>query len=285
VSGSLVLVATPIGNLGDLSPRAKAVLAEADRLYCEDTRRTRALLSANDISSGGRLVSLHEHNEAFRIVQVLEELESGLTLALVSDAGTPGISDPGRLLVEAAARAGCQVTTVPGPSAVLAALVVSGLATDRFVVEGFLPRRGAERAARIASFVGEERTAVLLESPRRVASTLVDLSTALGEERSVVVARELTKLHEELWRGSLGEAVSHFGDVEIKGELVLVLAGAEPKRAAPVSDEAVRHFVVEAMHDGATRRDAAHEAAATFGISRRRAYELATALVDGAAGA
>ena len=277
MQGSLVLVGTPIGNLGDLSPRAIEVLRSADRICCEDTRRTRALLSANEIGGGGRLLSLHEHNEAARLGQIVREIAGGSTVAVVSDAGMPGISDPGQLLVGAVAAAGLAITTVPGPSSVLAALVVSGLATDRFISEGFLPRKGVERRERIAGIVREERTVVILESPRRTAETLVDLSEALGEDRRVVVVRELTKVHEEIWRGSLGEAVDHFSATEMKGEVVLVVGGAPHEDARPVSDDDIRRFVDRSIEEGATRRDAAHDAAETLGVSKRRAYEIATA--------
>jgi len=276
LSGSLVLVATPIGNLGDLAPRAVAVLRDAQRIYCEDTRRTRALLSANGIGGGSRLVSLHEHNEASRIGEAIRAIGEGAMVAVVSDAGMPAVSDPGQLLVAAVADAGLTITSVPGPSSVLAALVVSGLATDRFVSEGFLPRKGAERVARIGSLKHEQRTAVILESPKRLYATVSELEEALDPERIVVVARELTKLHEEIWRGTLREAAARFDGEEVKGEVVIVLAGAEPAAAQPVSDAAIRKFVLAAMADGVTRRDAAHEAAETFSVSKRRAYEIAT---------
>ena len=276
MAGSLILVATPIGNLGDLSERAIEVLSDVEHIYCEDTRRTRALLSAKSIPGKGRLVSLHEHNEEARVSQVLTALEAGESVAVVSDAGTPGISDPGQVLVANAVAHGFDVTTVPGPSSVIAALVVSGLPTERFIVEGFLPRRGKERAERIAEFKLETRTIVILESPRRVAGTLGELALSLEGERKIVIARELTKLHEEIWRGTLEEAESAFAERELKGEVVLVLGGGTPRTKKAVSDTEIRSFVETAMADGLSRRDAAHDAAELFGISRRRAYEVAT---------
>ena len=274
-TGSLVLVATPIGNLGDLSPRALSALESADLICCEDTRRTRTLLSAMDLRAAGRLVSLHEHNERDRTASVLDAVAQGKAVVVVSDAGTPGISDPGSRLVKAALDAGLHVSTVPGPSAVLAALVISGLTTDRFVMEGFLPRRGPERTKQIASLRGEERTCVLFESPRRLRATLVELAEALGDSRQAVVARELTKIHEETLRGSLAELARNLEGVEVRGEVVLLLAGAEPLEGAVIDDEAILSAVRRARENGASLRDAAAMVAEALGVQRRRVYELA----------
>ena len=274
-TGSLVLVATPIGNLGDLSPRALSALESADLICCEDTRRTRTLLSAMDLRAAGRLVSLHEHNERDRTASLLDAVAQGKAVVVVSDAGTPGISDPGSRLVKAALDAGLHVSTVPGPSAVLAALVISGLTTDRFVMEGFLPRRGPERTKQIASLRGEERTCVLFESPRRLRATLVELAEALGDSRQAVVARELTKIHEETLRGSLAELARNLEGVEVRGEVVLLLAGAEPLEGAVIDDEAILSAVRRARENGASLRDAAAMVAEALGVQRRRVYELA----------
>ena len=274
--GTLVLVATPIGNLGDLSGRAREVLGVVDVVCCEDTRRTRALLSASGLPAGpGRLISLHEHNEAARTPELLSWLAEGKTVALVSDAGTPAISDPGHRVVAAAVAAGFAVTTVPGPSAVLAALVVSGLETDRFCVEGFLPRKGAARRRRLEALAAEERTAVLLEAPGRTASLLRDLLEACGV-RPVAICRELTKLHEEVWRGQLDEAVSSFAERELRGEVVIVLGGANP--APPIDDDTVAAAVSARLVAGDSPRRAADAVAAALGVPRRRAY--AEALVQ-----
>jgi 16S rRNA (cytidine1402-2'-O)-methyltransferase len=270
-----VLVATPIGNLGDLAPRAVAVLAEADVVCCEDTRRTRALLSAAGVPGRGRLVALHAHNESERIPQVLGWLAAGKTVALVTDAGTPAVSDPGARVVAAAVADGRAVTAVPGPSSVLMALVLSGLATDRFCVEGFLPRRGSERAARLAEVAAERRTTVVLEAPGRLAATLGDLLAACGD-RPVAVARELTKLHEEVWRGGLTEAAAVFAQREVRGEVVVVVAGAEP--AGPMTDDDLARAVHARLAAGETPRQVADALAGSLGVSRRRAYELAIAL-------
>jgi 16S rRNA (cytidine1402-2'-O)-methyltransferase len=272
--GQLVLVATPIGNLADLSPRAQSVLAEADLICCEDTRRTRALMSAFGIRAGSRLLSLHGHNETTRLERVAACVAEGGTVAVVSDAGTPGISDPGAWLAGQLAAMGETVTVVPGASSVLAALVVSGLPTDRFCVEGFLPRKGTERRRRLAALMADERTCVVLEAPGRVAGTLAELA-ALDSERPVAVARELTKLHEEVWRGSLGDAAASFGADPVRGEVVLVVGGAPPAAAADERD--VEAAVIRAMADDpdAGPRQVAERVAAALGVTKRRVYEAA----------
>ena len=199
----MVLVATPIGNLGDLSPRAVAALADAELICCEDTRRTGRLLAHAGVT-GARLAVCNEHTETARIGEVLDVLAGGGDVAVVTDAGTPGISDPGERLVRAVLDAGFDVTTVPGPTALVTALVTSGLPAGRFVFEGFLPRAGAARTDRLAELAGERRTIVLYEAPHRVERTVRDLAAAFGPEREVSVARELTKLHETVVRGALG---------------------------------------------------------------------------------
>jgi 16S rRNA (cytidine1402-2'-O)-methyltransferase len=274
--GRLVLVATPIGNLGDLSPRAREVLATADLICCEDTRRTRALLSASGITAkgptGDRLLSLHGHNERSRLDRVSAALAAGSTVAVVSDAGTPGVSDPGAWLAAQVAAAGETVSTVPGPSSVLGALVVSGLPSERFCVEGFLPRKGPERRRRVGALMADARTTVVLEAPSRVAATLAELA-AVDATRPAAIVRELTKVHEEVWRGSLGEAASAFAAREVRGEVVLVVAGAPA--AAPAGEEAVEAAVRAALDDdpSAGPRQIAELVAAVLGVPRRQAYE------------
>jgi 16S rRNA (cytidine1402-2'-O)-methyltransferase len=267
-----VLVGTPIGNLGDLSPRAVEALASADVLCCEDTRHTRKLLSHAGLHPT-RVVSLHDHNEAAQAGQVLKWLDDGQTVALVSDAGMPGVADPGERVVATAAAAGHRVEVVPGPSAVVAALVVSGLPTGRFVFEGFLPRKGSDRAERLAAVADERRTVVLFESPHRLAATLADLADACGALRAVAVVREVTKLHEEVWRGSLGAAVERSALVEPRGEHVVVLAGAAAAR--PASDAEIGEALAAAVAGGASRRDAVAEVADALGVGKRRVYRLA----------
>ena len=271
-----MLVATPIGNLADLSPRAARELAEADTLACEDTRRTRALLSHLGVAAGGRLLSVHDRNEAARTAEVLARLGSGQRVALVTDAGTPALSDPGQRLVAAAAAAGHAVTIVPGPSAALAALVVSGLPTDRFCFEGFLPRKGRARAERLEALAREPRTSVLFESPRRLAETVGDLAARLGDARPLVIARELTKQFEEVWRGTLAEAVEHVEATAARGEHVLVLAGAPPEEAP--GEEELEASLRRLLGQGLDRRSAVAAVAASSGVPRRRVYDLATRL-------
>ncbi len=278
--GELVLVATPIGNLGDLSPRAQSVLAQADLICCEDTRRTRALLTACGIRGGNRLLSLHGHNETERLARVAACVADGGTVAVVSDAGTPGISDPGAWLAAQLAAAGETVTTVPGASSVIAALVVSGLPTDRFCVEGFLPRKGAERRRRVAALMADERTSVVLEAPGRVAGTLAELAV-VDPERPVAVVRELTKVHEEVWRGTLAGAAESFSAEPRRGEVVVVVGGAPPGAPAEEGDveDAVR---AELDSDpGAGPRQVADRVAASLGVPKRRAYEAALRIRDG----
>ena len=270
-SGRLVLVATPIGNLGDLSPRAAEELAAADLVACEDTRRTGRLLQHAGIS-GSDLLRLDEHTEERSTAVVVDRITGGDTVALVSDAGMPGISDPGERVVRRVVEAGHPVVVVPGPSAPVAAVSASGLATDRWCMEGFLPRRGSARSDRLAELAVEERTMVLFESPNRLAKTLRDLVGVLGPDRRAVVAREMTKLHEEFVRGTVAELAARF-DAPPKGEVVLVLEGAPPP--AEVDDERIQVVLDEARAGGASTRDAAEEAARRLGVSRRRAYRLA----------
>lgn len=274
--GSIVLVATPIGNLGDLSPRAVDTLAGAQVIYCEDTRHSRKLLTHAGIT-GPTLRSLHEHNEDDRVDQVLREVAAGRTVAVISDAGMPGISDPGSRLVAAAAGSGATISVVPGPSSVITALVVSGLSTDRFCFEGFLPRSGRDRRRRLEQLAGEERTTVLFEAPGRVAGTLGDLAESCGGSRRVAVARELTKLHEEIWRGSLDEAQTWAGTATVRGEVVLVIEGAPPQGSPVVEDAEVRSAIAARLAAGERTRGAVDAVAAQLGIPRRRVYDLALA--------
>jgi 16S rRNA (cytidine1402-2'-O)-methyltransferase len=279
VTGALVVVSTPIGNLGDVSARARDALAAADVICCEDTRRTRTLLSALGIPAQRRLVSVHAHNEATRAEWVAARVAEGATVAYVTDAGTPGVSDPGtRLVAEVGAR-GLTVTAVPGPSAALVALVVSGLPTERFCVEGFLPRKGADRAERLAALRLEARTTVVFEAATRLAATLRDLARALGD-RPAAVCRELTKLHEEVRRGSLGDLAEAAASAPPpRGEVVVVLGGATPQRAG---DDDVARAVAAELEAGATVRDTASTVATSLGVSKRRAYDAALRASPGA---
>ena len=272
---ALVLVATPIGNLGDLAPRALATLRDADVIAAEDTRRTRALLTHAGIPAAGRLRAVHAHNERRSAEWIVDAVREGKRVAYVTDAGMPGISDPGAHLVRACLDADLPVEVVPGPSAVLTALVLSGLPTERFVFEGFLPRRGPARRNRISALVTEPRTAVLFEAPSRVRTTLADLLAACGPLREVAVARELTKVFEAVWRGELAGAAAGVGD-EPRGEHVIVLAPAHP---TPEAGEAeIDAHVRTALAEGLSTRDAAARVAADLRVPRRSAYDAAMRL-------
>jgi 16S rRNA (cytidine1402-2'-O)-methyltransferase len=273
--GRLVLVGTPIGNLGDLSPRAMSVLAGADVVACEDTRVSRKLLSHAGITPR-RLISVHAHNEAAATKHVVDLVAGGATVAVVTDAGLPGISDPGERLVRAVTSAGLKVEVVPGPSAALAALVVSGLPADRFCFEGFLPRKGGERVARLAAIAVEPRTVVLFESPRRVRQTVANLASVCGAFRPLVIGREMTKLHEEVWRGTMEGAVSWLASVEPRGEYVLVVGGA-PTTAA-VDDHAIESTLSDRLVAGDDPKTAVALVAGALGVPRRRVYDASLRL-------
>jgi 16S rRNA (cytidine1402-2'-O)-methyltransferase len=276
-SGAIVLVGTPIGNLGDLSPRAIEALRAADVIAAEDTRRTRGLLAHARVPAAGRLRAVHAHNEVDAAKALIDEAVGGARVVVVSDAGMPGVSDPGSVVVAKAIEAGVPVEVVPGPSAVLTALVLSGLATERFVFEGFLPRKGRSRTERIAALATEPRTAVLFESPRRVRAPIGDLATMCGEDRPVAITRELTKKFEETWRGSLADASRHLELTEPRGEYTIVL-GPALDRTEPPSNAEIEDALRAHLSKGDSVRDAAAGVADQLGIPRRRAYELATAL-------
>ncbi len=274
----LHVVGTPIGNLGDLSPRAVSVLSSVALIACEDTRRTGRLLQLVGIAKRP-LAVVNQHTEADVIGRVLAALEVGDDVALVSDAGMPTISDPGAVLVAAAVDAGFAPVVVPGPSASLAALAVSGLVGDRFCFEGFLPRKGAERARRIASLASDPRISVLFEAPHRVVRTVTDLAEACGADRRIALCRELTKLHEEVWRGRLGEARDHLKAEAPRGEYVLVLVGRS-EETLEVDDDRIVGALVELTGQGVSTRDAVAEVARRFDAPRRRVYSLAVAHFD-----
>lgn len=275
MSGTLVLVATPIGNLADLAPRAVEALRRADAICCEDTRRLAKLLAHAGIARP-RVLVVNDHTEVARTPEIIELLQGGATVAVATDAGTPGISDPGERLVRAALRHGITVTTVPGASAAVSAIVVSGLPTGRFVFEGFLPRSGSGRRARLAELAGERRTIVLYEAPHRLARTLADLAGSLGGTRDVAIARELTKLHEEVWRGTLAGAMERSGDREPRGEYVVVVAGApEP---APAGADDIDAALRAALDAGTDRKTAVAEIAAALGVPKRTVYAASLAL-------
>ena len=265
--GRLFVVATPIGNLADITLRAIRVLGDVDVIAAEDTRTTRKLLAHHNIQTP--LISYHEHNEALRTPELLGRLQAGESVAIVSEAGTPSISDPGYRLIDASIAAQVPVEPVPGPSAILAALVVSGLPSDAFVFEGFLPRRAGERRRRLAELAAEQRTLVLFEAPHRVDSSLQDMLDALGDRRAAL-CRELTKLHEEVRRGPLSDLVGSLQRSPVKGELVIVVEGAPA--AVPDVDAAVDE-VMERTRKGESVREATRSVAVQRGVSRRALYD------------
>ena len=275
--GALVLVATPIGNLGDISQRAIDALKAADIICCEDTRHSGKLLAHFGVT-GKKLVVINEHTEYDAREEIVSLVTSGSNVALITDAGTPGISDPGERLVVAVINADGVVTAVPGPSALTMALVISGLPTSRFVFEGFLPRSGAERTERLAMATTESRTTVFYEAPHRLVKTLSDLTTACGAMRGVVLARELTKLHEEIWRGTLQDANMHVAKTEPRGEYVIILEPAKPP--APPTDEELLAAIRAEIAKGVSRKDSAARVSARFGVAKRSVYELALQVRD-----
>ena len=270
--GTLYVVSTPIGNLADVTYRAVEVLGSSGVIFAEDTRRTRVLLDHYGIEPAG-IRSYHRHNEAVRTQEARELLSSGTSIALVTDSGTPLISDPGHRLVTMAIEIGARVVPIPGASAALAALVGSGLEPSAFVFLGFLPRSGGERLRRLETLEALPWTALLYESPQRLLSTLEDLAEHVGAERAVVVARELTKIHEEFFRGTLSEAVAYYSENEPRGEIVICLAPA----AVPESKnlEAARQLASDLAREGSSSRDIVRELRERYGIERNRAYDMA----------
>ena len=267
-SGTLYVVATPLGNLEDVTLRALRVLREARLVACEDTRRTAGLLKAHGISTP--TTSYYEHNERWKGTQILDVIRKGGDVALVSDAGTPGISDPGYRLVRDARAQGLAVVPVPGPSAVVAALSVAGLPTDRFLFVGFLPSRSGGRRAALEELAAARETLVFYESPVRVVASLEDMRQALGE-RPAFLCREATKLHEEYRRGTLSELRAHLAErQEIRGEIVLVVAGAA--EAPPSGTETAEALFARLTSEGRTRREAVKEVAKTLGLPAREVY-------------
>jgi 16S rRNA (cytidine1402-2'-O)-methyltransferase len=268
--GTLYVVATPIGNLEDITLRALRVLRAVDLIAAEDTRTTRKLLSHYDIHTP--LISYHEHSPPEREAQILEALERG-DVALVSEAGTPGISDPGLRLIREAVRRGHRVVPIPGPSAVTAALAVSGLPTTPFLCLGFLPRERNERREHIAAVAQLPYTLVIFEAPHRLRASLSDLLELLGD-RQVAIARELTKVHEEVWRGSLAAAVRHFEAVQPRGEFTLVIEGAAQPAPQPWTEEQVRALLAQRKAEGAHARTAVREVAELAHWPRRDVYRV-----------
>ena len=268
--GTLYLVATPIGNLGDISARARLTLSTADVVACEDTRKTGKLLELLGLRAN-RLLLANEHTEFAAAEEIAQLLAEGLTVALVTDAGMPAISDPGQRIVDYLLQQAHRISAVPGPSAVTTAIALAGFPVDRWVMEGFLPRKGRERSHRISEIAAEQRTTVIFESPKRLRATLVDLVEVCGGERRVAVLRELTKMFEETVRGQLDEVCEKFTDL-VKGEIVIVVA---PKSQTFVTDDEIIKAVELVVARGETKKTAVAEVSKSLGVQPNRVYRLA----------
>jgi 16S rRNA (cytidine1402-2'-O)-methyltransferase len=270
-ASTLYLVGTPIGNLEDITFRAVRILQEVDLIAAEDTRHTGKLLHHFQIKTPQ--ISCHEHNERQQIPHLIEKLTAGQSIALVTDAGMPGISDPGFLLVAACVTAGITVVPIPGVTAVITGLSASGLASDRFVFEGFLPVKGTYRQQRLLAIKSETRTIIFYEAPHRLRRTLADLAEQLEPQRQVVLARELTKMHEEFWRGSLEGAIEHHQNKEPQGEYVVIVAGAE-FLTPQWSDDLIKTELMQLLAQGISRSDASKQLAALTAVNKRHIYQL-----------
>ncbi|PZD72226.1 Ribosomal RNA small subunit methyltransferase I [Acaryochloris thomasi RCC1774] len=278
--GELYVVGTPIGNLEDISFRAIRILKMVDAIASEDTRHTGKLLHHFEIKTPQ--ISYHQHNHKQRAPELLARLQQGQSLALVSDAGLPGISDPGYELVQTCVAANINVVPIPGPSAALTALTASGLPSDRFCFEGFLAAKGAERRDHLAQFEAEPRTIILYESPHRLRQTLQDLCTTLGADRQIVIARELTKLHETFWRGTVEDAISKYETQNPRGEYTLIIAG-KPIVETVHTDDELRQKLQTLIDQGISPSQASRQLASILGVSRRYLYRLSLDLVSGSA--
>lgn len=272
--GRLVLLGAPLGNPADASVRLREVLATVDLVAAEDTRRLARLTRDLEVTVSGRIVSYFEGNEERRTPELVEALRAGLGVALVTDGGMPSVSDPGYRLVRAALDAGVPVTAAPGPSAVTTALALSGLASDRFCFEGFLPRTSGPRRARLNALAAEERTLVFFESPHRVVAALADLADAFGADRPAALCRELTKTYEQVLRRPLGQLASFAVAEKPRGEITLVVAGASAPAARRPDDEALRAAVAAREATGRSRRDAVTEVSVEYGLRRREVYDI-----------
>jgi len=271
-AGTLFVVATPLGNLGDLTARAREVLCAVPAVAAEDTRRTRILLG--HVGASPRVLSVHAHSPTQRLDEVIAKLLGGEDIALVTDAGTPSVSDPGAALVQRARNAGVLVVAVPGPSAVAAALSISGMPADHYVFVGFPPRKGKDRRAVLETIATSAWTSVVFESPARLVRLLRDLEAVCDANRTAAVARELTKVHEELKTGTLSELATYYDENPPRGEVTVVVSGADAGAGDPPDDDAVAQRARRLLADGASRRDTASRIAEEFSMSRNRAYRI-----------
>ncbi|QSJ14795.1 16S rRNA (cytidine(1402)-2'-O)-methyltransferase [Nostoc sp. UHCC 0702] len=274
--GILYVVGTPIGNLEDMTFRAVRILQTVDLIAAEDTRHTGKLLQHFQIQTPQ--VSYHEHNRSSRIPELLEHLGNGKAIAVVSDAGMPGISDPGYELVKACIAAGITVVPIPGASAAITALSAAGLPTDRFVFEGFLPAKGQQRREHLESLQTESRTLIFYESPHRLRETLQDLAQVWGSDRQIVLARELTKFYEEFWRGTIAEAIAHYNQRDPQGEYTLLVAGTPPSQTQ-FTEEELKAELQHLISQGISRSQASRQLAKFTSLPRRQIYQLALSLV------
>lgn len=279
-SGTLYIVSTPIGNLEDITLRALRVLREVDLIAAEDTRVTRKLLSHYDIHVP--MVSYRQHTQGAQAEEILDIIKQGKNVALVSDAGTPGISDPGHELIAMCIAEGVQIDVVPGPTALIAALVISGMPTSHFAFDGFPPRKDSERRAFFKSIKYDTRTILLYESPMRLQKTLETMRDELGGNRQVAIVREITKIFQEVFRGTIIEAIEHFGASRVRGEIVIVLHGASPEEAiaAPTGPETLSKRLAELMASGMSERDAVRQCVIEFKLPRRQVYAAALQLKE-----
>lgn len=268
----LYLVATPIGNLGDMTPRAVETLQGVDLIAAEDTRHTGKLLQYFQISTPQ--ISYHDHNRQSRCPELVAKLQAGKSIALVSDAGTPGISDPGQELVAACVDLGIEVIAIPGATALIAALISSGLASDRFIFEGFLPTKKQAKEAILEALGQEERTIILYEAPHRLLATLSALAPTLGPDRPLAIARELTKYHEQCWRGTIQTAIAYFEETAPKGEFCLVIAGKPPESPPNFSPEYLKEELKALLAQGINRSQASRQLAQATQLPRRKLYQL-----------
>ena len=275
--GQLILAATPLGNILDASPRLKETLEQADLIAAEDTRRAKRLFADLNLEIKAPVISLFEENEIEKIPDIIEKLKNGLKVVVISDAGTPAISDPGYRLVTKAIEENISITVIPGPSAVLSALVLSGLPTDRFSFEGFIARKGKERTEILNNLNTQSRTMVIFESPRRTLQTLQDIKEIVGDDRKAAVVREISKTYEEVIRGSLKELVAWANSKEVLGEITLVIAGVENTGKKEVDDEA-KGEVKQLIAAGSSFKDAVQEVSTQRGLSRRELYEASLRL-------
>ena len=275
--GQLILAATPLGNILDASPRLKETLEQADLIAAEDTRRAKRLFADLNLEIKAPIISLFEENEIEKIPDIIEKLKNGLKVVVISDAGTPAISDPGYRLVTKAIKENISITVIPGPSAVLSALVLSGLPTDRFSFEGFIARKGKERIEILNNLNTQSRTMVIFESPRRTLQTLQDIQEIVGDDRKASVVREISKTYEEVIRGTLKELVAWANSKEVLGEITLVIAGVENTGKKEVDDEAIAE-VKQLIAAGSSFKDAVQEVSTQRGLSRRELYEASLRL-------